>query len=83
MVQLITRRSLLKGSGALVAAGGLAAMGKPFPARAAAAMPTKLIIDRRTIEVLGKSASVFGIRQADGTPGALHLRWLIIATDEW
>ena len=69
MVQRITRRSLLKGSGALVAAGGLAAMGKPFPARAATATPIKLMVDRRTIEVLGKSASVFGIRQSDGTPG--------------
>ena len=65
----ISRRLLLRGSASLVAAGGLAALGQRFPARAAAAASTKLIIDRRTIEVLGKAASVFGIRQADGTPG--------------
>lgn len=64
MTHLLNRRSLLSGSATLIAAGGIAAL-----APAAAAPMTKLTIDRRTIEVMGKAASVFGIRQDDGTPG--------------
>jgi FtsP/CotA-like multicopper oxidase with cupredoxin domain len=32
-------------------------------------IPTKLVIDRRTLEVLGRPASVYGIRQLNGTSG--------------
>lgn len=64
MTHLLNRRSLLAGSATLIAAGGIAPS-----ARAAAAPMTKLTIDRRTIEVMGKAASVFGIRQPDGTSG--------------
>ena len=64
MTHLLNRRSLLSGSAALITAGGIASL-----ARAATAPMTKLTVDRRTIEVMGKAASVFGIRQADGTSG--------------
>jgi FtsP/CotA-like multicopper oxidase with cupredoxin domain len=39
----------------------------PLPASPAA--PIRLIVERRILEVLGKPASVFGIRQPDGTRG--------------
>jgi len=32
-------------------------------------VPTRLLVERRTIEVDGRAASVFGITQPDGTPG--------------
>ena len=38
-------------------------------ASASAEMPTKLIIDRRSLEVNGRAASVFGIRQPNGESG--------------
>ena len=64
MTHLLNRRSLLSGAATLIAAGGIAPQ-----ARAATAPMTKLTIDRRTIDVMGKTASVFGIRQPDGTSG--------------
>lgn len=69
MTHLFNRRALLSGSATLIAAGGVSSMMPALQARAAAGPMTKLTIDRRTIEVMGKAASVFGIRQADGTPG--------------
>lgn len=41
----------------------------PASARAAGAPPISLVIERRAIDVDGRAASVFGIRQPDGTPG--------------
>lgn len=38
-------------------------------ARAAVVRPSRLTVERRTIEVNGRAASVFGIRQPDGLPG--------------
>ena len=38
-------------------------------ARAVPGQPARLIIERRTIDVDGRAASVFGIRQPNGTPG--------------
>jgi FtsP/CotA-like multicopper oxidase with cupredoxin domain len=62
----IDRRSFLLAS----AAAGYTAGFPSFSRRAVAAAPaTQLMIDRRTIEVNGRAASVFGIYQADGTPG--------------
>jgi FtsP/CotA-like multicopper oxidase with cupredoxin domain len=65
---MLSRRALL--------AGGVAALAAPpFPARAqnstdnAAAPPTILKLERRDIEVNGKLASVYGIRQPNGTFG--------------
>jgi FtsP/CotA-like multicopper oxidase with cupredoxin domain len=69
MTHLLNRRSLLSGSATLIAAGGVASMTPALQARAATAPMTKLTIDRRTIEVMGKAASVFGISQPDGTSG--------------
>lgn len=66
------RRDFLKG--ALVGAAGLAI--PAFPLRSASAGQSggqTLAISRRTIEVNGKAASVFGLRGADGAPG-LRLR---------
>jgi FtsP/CotA-like multicopper oxidase with cupredoxin domain len=68
MKRLMDRRSFLLNS-ARLAAGGAACF-LPLPLnRAVAASATTLRIDRRTIEVMGRAASVFGIRQPDGTSG--------------
>jgi FtsP/CotA-like multicopper oxidase with cupredoxin domain len=61
----LDRRRLLAGVGAL-ALTGLAA---PILAAAEPAAPVTLIAGRRTIEVNGRAASVFGIAQPDGTRG--------------
>lgn len=62
----LTRRSFLASTAALGAASLLA------PARAVAATPAqRLIVDTRSIEVLGKSAKVFGLTDAAGRPGLL------------
>ena len=65
MNSLISRRAFL--------ATSVASTGVPFfliPAPAASAPgSTRLLVERHTIEVDGRAASVFGIRQPDGTPG--------------
>jgi FtsP/CotA-like multicopper oxidase with cupredoxin domain len=67
MAYPINRRRFLLGSATVAATGaGLASL--PWKG-ALAAMTTRLAIGRRMIEVNGRSASVFGIRQPDGTPG--------------
>jgi len=64
----IDRRSLLLGSA--TAAGAACLVGAlPWASRAMAAAPVTLTIERRTIEVKGRAASVFGIRRPDGAPG--------------
>jgi FtsP/CotA-like multicopper oxidase with cupredoxin domain len=68
MTRLIDRRSLLLGSAALAAAG-YAAAASPALAKVTERSATTLRIGRRTIEVNGRAASVFGIEQPDGTPG--------------
>lgn len=57
-----TRRAFLAHSAAFAAAA-------PSLARAEGAAPTVLKLQRRTIEVNGKAASVCGVRQANGFPG--------------
>ena len=64
---LISRRALLSSSAASLAVP--AAMASS--AAAAQAVPTRLLVERRTIGVDGRAASVFGIRQPDGTPGVV------------
>jgi FtsP/CotA-like multicopper oxidase with cupredoxin domain len=65
----INRRSFLLGSAKLGAVGAAASL-VPLPWRRAMAAPvTRLTVDRRTIEVMGRAASVFGIRRPDGTSG--------------
>src|SRR5690348_6904580 len=66
----MNRRSFLKGT----AAGAIAlATGRPLALPALAAdpsgAPTKIDIVRRTIEVKGRAATVFGLQQPDGTRG--------------
>lgn len=63
------RREFLK----TAIAGAAAFVVPPTLLTSAFAGQTSLGVDRRTIEVNGKAASVFGLRQADGRPG-LRLR---------
>jgi FtsP/CotA-like multicopper oxidase with cupredoxin domain len=66
-----SRRQFLATAASATALGGLSTL-IPAPARralAASPAPTRLIVERRILEVLGKPASVFGIRQPDGTQG--------------
>ncbi|PGH54078.1 copper oxidase [Azospirillum palustre] len=69
MTLALSRRRLLSAA----AAGGCAALLPAFPRSAFAATPledaVRLTVDRRTLDVNGKAAGVFGIRQPDGTPG--------------
>lgn len=58
---MLTRRHFLKSSAALAAVA-------PGLGRAEGA-PTVLKLQRRTIEVNGKAASVYGVRQGNGFPG--------------
>jgi len=73
MTLALSRRRLLS----TAVAGGCAALLPTFPRSVFAAGPVgdpvgdavRLTVDRRTLDVNGKAASVFGIRQPDGTPG--------------
>ena len=69
MTTLQTRRRFLASAAAAAALGGVSTLipATVRPARAAA--PTRLAVERRVLEVMGKPASVFGIRQPDGTSG--------------
>ena len=63
MNAMISRRQMLTSTAALTALAALPAH------RAFADSPTPLTVERRTLEINGKSASVFGISQANGTAG--------------
>ncbi|TWA66571.1 FtsP/CotA-like multicopper oxidase with cupredoxin domain [Azospirillum brasilense] len=73
MTSLQTRRRFLASAASAAALGGLSTViptlvpGAARPAWAAA--PLRLAVERRVLEVKGKPASVFGIRQPDGTSG--------------
>lgn len=58
-----SRRSFLAGSAALAAASALPSLSRAAPA------PTILRVVKRSLEVNGRAASVFGIVQPDGTHG--------------
>jgi FtsP/CotA-like multicopper oxidase with cupredoxin domain len=66
-----SRRQFLATGASAIAAGGLSTLVPASARRALAASPapTRLIVERRTLEVLGKPAPVFGIRQPNGTHG--------------
>jgi FtsP/CotA-like multicopper oxidase with cupredoxin domain len=65
----MNRRSFLLGSAKLGAAGCAASL-MPIGGNSALATPlTSLTVGRRTIEVNGRAASVFGISQPNSTPG--------------
>jgi FtsP/CotA-like multicopper oxidase with cupredoxin domain len=69
---MLSRRSVLAGGAAALAASPFPARGQtqtPAPASAESAARTILRVERRSIEVNGKSASVYAIRQPDGTFG--------------
>lgn len=70
---LVSWRQLLASTGAALIAG--AATNDPFRSRAQAVVPngTILRVNRRTIEVNGKPASVLGLHQLDGRAG-LYLK---------
>ena len=63
---MLCRRAVIAGGVATLAAGQFDARAQTMPAEAA---PTVLRLHRRDIEVNGKTASVYGIRQPDGTFG--------------
>jgi FtsP/CotA-like multicopper oxidase with cupredoxin domain len=68
---MLSRRALLAG-GAALAASPIVASAQTSPAGApvaGGAQPTVLKLERRDIEVNGKTASVFAIRQPDGAFG--------------
>ncbi|MDA8248987.1 MAG: multicopper oxidase domain-containing protein, partial [Rhodospirillales bacterium] len=66
MTMMLTRRGLLV-SASLAAAAAVA----PAGAGAAGSAPLRLTAERRTLDIAGKPASVFGLRQPDGTPGVV------------
>ena len=66
MTMMLTRRGLLA-SASLAAACAVT----PRGARALSASPIRLVAERRSLDINGKAASVFGLRQPDGTPGVL------------
>ncbi|WP_451989917.1 multicopper oxidase family protein [Azospirillum argentinense] len=68
-MNLQTRRRFLASAASVAALGGLSTL-TPVVARPAwAAAPLRLAVERRVLEVMGKPASVFGIRQPNGTSG--------------
>ncbi len=68
---MLSRRAVIAGGVATLAGSAIAARAQTSPAEtpSAAAVPTVLKLDRRDIEVNGKTASVFGIRQPGGAFG--------------
>jgi FtsP/CotA-like multicopper oxidase with cupredoxin domain len=67
MAHLISRRTFLRGSASLAAAAAVTSFA-PWQ-RALAQSASALSVTRRTIEVNGRAASVFGILQSNGTSG--------------
>jgi len=65
----LNRRELLRNAAATAFIGGLTMPSVLRPASAAGDDTTQLRIQRRTIEVSGRPASVFGILREDGRPG--------------
>jgi FtsP/CotA-like multicopper oxidase with cupredoxin domain len=65
---MLSRRALLAGGGAALAAPPVHSQTQNS-ADSAGATPTILRLDRRTIDVNGRAASVYGIRQPNGTFG--------------
>jgi FtsP/CotA-like multicopper oxidase with cupredoxin domain len=63
---MLSRRALIAGGAATLAASPLASQAQTSPA---APSPTILRAERRVIEVNGKTASVYGIQQPDGAFG--------------
>jgi FtsP/CotA-like multicopper oxidase with cupredoxin domain len=66
---MLSRRALLAGGVSSFAAPAILAARAQNATDSAAAAPTILRLERRDIEVNGKTASVYGIRQPNGTFG--------------
>jgi len=66
---MLSRRALLMSAAASAAFPTLGRTQSSSPPEREAPAPTVLRIERRSIEVNGKSASVYGIRQPNGTFG--------------
>src|SRR5262245_27185182 len=66
---MLSRRALLLSTLAASTALPTLARSQDATPRGDSAPPTVLRLERRSIEVNGKPASVFGIRQPDGTAG--------------
>src|SRR5271166_188983 len=66
---MLSRRAILGGGAATLATSPIAARAQTSSSARAAPPPTILRLQRRDIEVNGRTASVFGIRQPDGTFG--------------
>lgn len=65
-----TRRHLLASSGSLAALAGMSYLGFGASPRALAqGSPTRLVIEQRSLEVLGRAALVYGIGQVNRTSG--------------
>lgn len=65
-----TRRRVLANSASVAAVAGMSHLGFDGSPRAfAQGSPTRLVIERRSIEVLGRAASVYGIGQVNRTSG--------------
>ncbi len=69
MITNLHRRHFLASGFTVADLGGLAAIAPAGIRRALAAAPRQLIVERRTLDVKGRTASVFGIRQPDGISG--------------
>lgn len=69
MTILQTRRRFLASAASVAALGGLSTLLPAAIRPAWAEAPLHLAVERRVLEVMGKPASVFGIRQPDGTSG--------------
>ena len=65
----LNRRKFLTTTLVVAAADRMSRLAPDMIGRAAAATPFSLAVDRRTIDVKGKTASVFGLRQPNGTAG--------------
>ena len=80
-----TRRHFLSLTLAVATGGGLGLILPAGASRALAATPISLVVERRVLEVKGKAASVFGIRQPNGTHGLVldpGQRFLVNVTNQ-
>jgi FtsP/CotA-like multicopper oxidase with cupredoxin domain len=65
----LSRRQLLASTGSAIAGAMLMPTLAIRPAKAAGSDPVRLLVESRVIEVDGRAAKVFGLRQPDGTAG--------------
>ena len=71
MYSYLSRRQFLTAAALGALSGALKLGSSPAQAQTAGSGATHLVVGRRTIEVNGKPASVFGVRQPGGIPGLI------------